>query len=160
LARGSLECARAIYAHALATFPTKKSLWLRAAELEKRHASDGSLPSALPLAAVDTDSNNNTDNASNNNNNNNNNDDDDEKKRSTLDRLLETAVSHCPHAEVLWLMWAKDRAVRDDIDGARQVLQKAFAQNPNSEHIWLAAVKLERDNDEVYCCVVTCVLCM
>lgn len=46
-------------------------------------------------------------------------------------------------------MWAKDRATRQDVDGARSVLQRAFAQNPNSEHIWLAAVKLERDNNEV-----------
>ena len=69
--------------------------------------------------------------------------------RSNLDRLLELAVQHCPHAEVLWLMWAKERATRLDIDGARSVLQRAFAQNANSEHIWLAAVKLERDNNEV-----------
>jgi pre-mRNA-processing factor 6 len=70
-------------------------------------------------------------------------------ERSVLDRLLETAVQQCPTAEVLWLMWAKDCAVRRDIDGARQVLQRAFAQNSNSEHIWLAAVTLERDNGEV-----------
>lgn len=30
-------------------------------------------------------------------------------------------------------MWAKDRATHGDVDGARGVLQRAFAQNPNSE---------------------------
>ncbi|XP_024534521.1 protein STABILIZED1 [Selaginella moellendorffii] len=35
--RGSIETARAIYAHALAAFPGKKSIWVKAAQLEKSH---------------------------------------------------------------------------------------------------------------------------
>lgn len=34
---GAYECARAIYAHALSVFPSKKSIWLRAAYFEKNH---------------------------------------------------------------------------------------------------------------------------
>uniref|UniRef100_A0AAR2IL99 Pre-mRNA-processing factor 6 n=1 Tax=Pygocentrus nattereri TaxID=42514 RepID=A0AAR2IL99_PYGNA len=37
VAHGALECARAIYAHALQVFPSKKSVWLRAAYFEKSH---------------------------------------------------------------------------------------------------------------------------
>ncbi len=34
---GAIECARAIYAVALAQFPKKKSIWLRAAYFERNH---------------------------------------------------------------------------------------------------------------------------
>lgn len=142
VSRGSLQCARAAYAHALATFPAKKSLWLRVAELEKRHPSPPDQPSVLldtaAAIAKQTAAANTVEPIARA-----------AGERSVLDRLLETAVQQCPTAEVLWLMWAKDCAVRRDIDGARQVLQRAFAQNSNSEHIWLAAVTLERDNGEV-----------
>lgn len=37
IANGAWECARAIYAHALTIMPGKKSVWLRAANLEKDH---------------------------------------------------------------------------------------------------------------------------
>uniref|UniRef100_A0AAY5F3Q4 Pre-mRNA-processing factor 6 n=1 Tax=Electrophorus electricus TaxID=8005 RepID=A0AAY5F3Q4_ELEEL len=37
VAHNALECARAIYAHALQVFPSKKSVWLRAAYFEKSH---------------------------------------------------------------------------------------------------------------------------
>ena len=35
-----------------------------------------------------------------------------------------------------------------DIQSARQILALAFQANPNSEEIWLAAVKLESENNE------------
>uniref|UniRef100_A0A453J340 PIK-related kinase FAT domain-containing protein n=1 Tax=Aegilops tauschii subsp. strangulata TaxID=200361 RepID=A0A453J340_AEGTS len=41
--RGSIETARAIYAHALSVFVTKKSVWLKAAQLEKSHGTRESL---------------------------------------------------------------------------------------------------------------------
>ncbi len=44
------ECARAIFSHALAHFPTKKSIWLRAAFFEKAHGSAESLDSLLQKA--------------------------------------------------------------------------------------------------------------
>jgi hypothetical protein len=37
MARGFIESARAIFAHALSVFPQKKSIWIRAAFLEKNH---------------------------------------------------------------------------------------------------------------------------
>lgn len=44
------ECARAIYAHALQVFPTKKSIWLRAAHFEKTNGTRESLESLLQKA--------------------------------------------------------------------------------------------------------------
>ena len=35
-----------------------------------------------------------------------------------------------------------------DVPAARSILALAFQANPNSEEIWLAAVKLESENDE------------
>ncbi|KAJ1772746.1 U4/U6 x U5 tri-snRNP complex subunit Prp1 [Coemansia sp. RSA 1813] len=66
-----------------------------------------------------------------------------------LDALLRRGVQYCPQAEVLWLIAAKEKWVRSgDVDGARVVLEEAFAANPNSESILLAAVKLESENEQ------------
>jgi pre-mRNA-processing factor 6 len=40
------------------------------------------------------------------------------------------------------------RRTLDDVNGARQILADAAAANPKSEQIYLAAVKLEKENDE------------
>lgn len=45
-------------------------------------------------------------------------------------------------------MAAKEHWNIDDVKGARLLLQEAFSKNPDSEAIWLAAVKLEWENDE------------
>jgi pre-mRNA-processing factor 6 len=37
IAQEAYECARAVYAHALQCFSTKKSIWRRAADFEKKH---------------------------------------------------------------------------------------------------------------------------
>ena len=50
--RGSVETARAIYAHALAMFPGKKSIWRRAAQLEKAKGSKESLDAILKKAVT------------------------------------------------------------------------------------------------------------
>ncbi|VVB09607.1 unnamed protein product [Arabis nemorensis] len=52
LKRGSIETARAIYAHALTVFLTKKSIWLKAAHLEKSHGSRESLDAVLRKAVT------------------------------------------------------------------------------------------------------------
>ena len=65
-----------------------------------------------------------------------------------LTALLRQATTCCPHAEVLWLMWAKEEWVRGDVPTAREVLVDAFKANPDSEDIWLAAAKLEWENGE------------
>jgi pre-mRNA-processing factor 6 len=62
--------------------------------------------------------------------------------------LLQKAVGHCPKAEVLWLMGAKSKWLAGDVPAARSILSLAFKANPNSEEIWLAAVKLESENQE------------
>nr|DAD29708.1 TPA_asm: hypothetical protein HUJ06_031176 [Nelumbo nucifera] len=50
--RGSIETARAIYAHTLTVFLTKKSIWLKAAQLEKSHGTRKSLDALLRKAAT------------------------------------------------------------------------------------------------------------
>lgn len=69
--------------------------------------------------------------------------------RESLDAVLSRAVHHCPQAEVLWLMSAKEKWLGGDVPGAREILEKAFVANPESEEIWLAAVKLEAENGEL-----------
>ena len=38
--------------------------------------------------------------------------------------------------------------MQGDVPAARSILALAFQANPNSEEIWLAAVKLESENNE------------
>lgn len=52
VANGCIETARAIYAHALSVFKTKKSLWLAAANLEKQHGTKDSLDELLRRAVT------------------------------------------------------------------------------------------------------------
>lgn len=47
-----MECARAVYAYALSTFPSKKSIWLRAAYFEKTYGTRESLESLLQRAVA------------------------------------------------------------------------------------------------------------
>ncbi|PIA13034.1 TPR-like protein, partial [Coemansia reversa NRRL 1564] len=66
-----------------------------------------------------------------------------------LENLLRRAVQYCPRAEVLWLIAAKEKwKQQNDIEGARIILEEAFAANPSSEAIILAAVKLESENGQ------------
>jgi pre-mRNA-processing factor 6 len=50
---------------------------------------------------------------------------------------------------VLWLMSAKEKWLAGDVSASREVLERAFVANPESEQIWLAAVKLEAENGEL-----------
>ena len=45
-------------------------------------------------------------------------------------------------------MTAKEKWLSGDVNAAREVLARAFGANPESEQIWLAAVKLEAENGE------------
>lgn len=45
-------------------------------------------------------------------------------------------------------MGAKSKWLAGDVPAARSILSLAFQANPNSEEIWLAAVKLESENNE------------
>lgn len=50
IGQGAFECARAIFAHSLAIFPKRKSIWLRAAYFEKNHGTRDSLEALLQKA--------------------------------------------------------------------------------------------------------------
>jgi len=126
-ARGMVGTARAILAYALKVYPDRKSLWRRAAELEKAHGSRfvfSFLSISYPHYLIFL-------------------------SRESLDAILSRAVHHCPQAEVLWLMAAKEKWMAGDVPAAREVLERAFVANPESEQIWLAAVKLEAENGEL-----------
>lgn len=47
---GAVECARAIYEHALSLYPEKKSIWIDAAHFEKDHGTTDSLEELLQRA--------------------------------------------------------------------------------------------------------------
>lgn len=59
--------------------------------------------------------------------------------------VLEKAVEAVPQAEALWLRLAR---LSGELDDARKVLASAFNQNPNSENIYLQAIKLESDHQK------------
>ena len=63
--------------------------------------------------------------------------------------ILRLAVTNVPRAEILWLMFAKEKWISGDIAHAREILTEAFSANPNAEMVWLAAAKLEWENDEI-----------
>lgn len=48
----ALECARAVYAYALSEFPSKKSIWLRAAHFEKQYGTRDTLETLLQKAVA------------------------------------------------------------------------------------------------------------
>jgi len=47
ISQEAFDCARAIFGHALAIFPKRKSIWLRAAYFEKKHGTRDSLETLL-----------------------------------------------------------------------------------------------------------------
>ncbi|KAL3802177.1 hypothetical protein HJC23_001721 [Cyclotella cryptica] len=51
LSRKAVATSRAILAHSLATFPTKRSLWLQAVDLERTHGTPSSLDEVLAAAS-------------------------------------------------------------------------------------------------------------
>lgn len=60
----------------------------------------------------------------------------------------QSAVSACPHSEVLWLMFAKYLwGERRDANAAREVLRKAADAIDDSEDIYIAALKIEERID-------------
>ena len=54
--------------------------------------------------------------------------------RESLNELLARAVKYCPHAEVLWVIWAKERWLAGDLPAARDILERVltgtFSQSP------------------------------
>lgn len=66
----------------------------------------------------------------------------------SLQALLERAVSTVPGSEPLWLLYANEKRLANDISGARDVLIRAFDRNLGSELISLAAADLEAEMGE------------
>ena len=50
--RGSIAAARAVYAHTLQQFPKKKSIWEKAARLEKQHGTPEAMEAILKEATT------------------------------------------------------------------------------------------------------------
>ncbi|KAI1288119.1 Pre-mRNA-processing factor 6 [Halotydeus destructor] len=68
--------------------------------------------------------------------------------RESYESLVTEGTKACPQVQLLWLMLAKSRWQAGDIEATRQTLVEAFEANPRSEEIWLAAVKIESENEE------------
>ena len=66
--------------------------------------------------------------------------------RESLNAILERAVHHCPQAEVLWLMWAKEKWMAGDVPAAREVLERAFVANSDKKAMGL---RKHLENDHV-----------
>ncbi|CAH8673989.1 unnamed protein product [Schistosoma rodhaini] len=132
---GAIECARAIYAVALAHFPTKKSIWLRAAYFERNHGTRETLEELLrqavshcPQAEVlwlmaaktrwlagDVPA-----------------------ARSILARAFEAN----PNSEEIWLAAVKLESENKEYARARRLLDKACA-SASTARVWMKAARLE-----------------
>ncbi|GKB73681.1 protein stabilized1, partial [Tanacetum coccineum] len=69
------------------------------------------------------------------------------KKRGSIE-TARAIYSLALAAEVLWLIGAKEKWLAGDVPAARHILQEAYRVIPDSEEIWLAAFKLEFENNE------------
>lgn len=140
--QGALECARAVYAYALTTFPSKKSIWLRAAYFEKTYGTRESLETLLQRAVAHCPKS--------------------EvlwlmgakSKWLAVSRFMCTIlitsylILLCFISFYLQFHFFIFYFFKGDVPAARGILSLAFQANPNSEEIWLAAVKLESENSE------------
>ncbi|CAH8661448.1 unnamed protein product [Schistosoma haematobium] len=120
---GAIECARAIYAVALAHFPTKKSIWLRAAYFERNHGTRETLEELLRQAVSHC-------------------------PQAEVLWLMAAktrwlALNHNPHYTALWLQLARFEERQGNLTKARSILEKARSQNPKTPELWLEAIRLE-----------------
>ncbi|KAL2915099.1 U4/U6 x U5 tri-snRNP complex subunit Prp1 [Polyrhizophydium stewartii] len=136
IARGSIATARAILAHALKLYPNKKSLWRRAAFLEKEHGTRESLEELLQRAvrycpqaevlwlmgakekwlAGDIDG---------------------------AKAILEQAFSANPNSEQIWLAAIKLEVETGQHQRARVLLASA-RERANTQRVWMKSAVLER----------------
>merc|ERR1719317_930239 len=134
-AQGAYECARAIYAHALATFPTKKSIWLPAAYFEKSHGTRDSLELLLQRAVAHC------------------------PKAEVLwlmgakskwmagdvpaaRSILSLAFQANPNSEEIWLAAVKLESENNEFTRARRLLARARESAPTSR-VFMKSAKLE-----------------
>ncbi|KAK3580260.1 hypothetical protein CHS0354_012789 [Potamilus streckersoni] len=134
-AHGAYECARAIYAFALTEFPSKKSIWLRAAYFEKNHGTRESLEVLLQRAVAHC------------------------PKAEVLwlmgakskwlagdvpaaRSILALAFQANPNSEEIWLAAIKLESENNEFERARRLLQKARASAPTAR-VMMKSIKLE-----------------
>uniref|UniRef100_T1JN63 Pre-mRNA-processing factor 6 n=1 Tax=Strigamia maritima TaxID=126957 RepID=T1JN63_STRMM len=139
--QGTYECARAIYAHALAVFPSKKSIWLRAAYFEKNHGTRESLETLLQRAVNHC------------------------PKAEVLwlmgakskwlagdvpaaRSILALAFQANPNSEEIWLAAVKLESENNEFERARRLLARARGSAP-TPRVMMKSVKLEWALDEI-----------
>ncbi|KAF5921477.1 hypothetical protein HPG69_008239 [Diceros bicornis minor] len=135
VAHSALECARAIYAYALQVFPSKKSVWLRAAYFEKNHGTRESLEALLQRAVAHC------------------------PKAEVLwlmgakskwlagdvpaaRSILALAFQANPNSEEIWLAAVKLESENNEYERARRLLAKARSSAPTAR-VFMKSVKLE-----------------
>ncbi|KAF7062197.1 hypothetical protein CFC21_068825 [Triticum aestivum] len=135
--RGSIETARAIYAHDLGVFITKKSIWLKAAQLEKSHGTGESLEVVLVKAVKYN------------------------PKAEVLwlmhakDKwlagdvhaaraVLQEAYAAIPISEEIWLAAFKLEFENNEPERARMLLTKA-RERGGAERVWMKSAIVERE---------------
>ncbi|CAI5976632.1 unnamed protein product [Closterium sp. NIES-65] len=139
--RGSVETARAIFAHVLTVFPGKKSVWRRAAQLEKTHGTRESLdallrravtycPQAEVLWLMGA-----------------------KEKWLAGDvpgarAILEEAYAAIPDSEEIWLAAFKLEFENREPERARRLLAKAREMG-GTERVWMKSAILEREVGDV-----------
>ncbi|KAL2404126.1 Pre-mRNA-splicing factor prp1 [Exophiala dermatitidis] len=136
ISRGKYETARAIYAYALRIFPTSKSLWLAAADLERNHGTKEALWQVLEKAveacpqsevlwlqlAREKWAAGEVDDAR---------------------RVLGKAFNQNPNNEEIWLAAVKLEADAKQVEQARELLATARQEAP-TERVWYKSAAYER----------------
>jgi len=133
--QGAIECARAVYVHALAAFPSKKSIWLRAAYFEKAHGTRQTLETLLQRAVAHC------------------------PQSEVLwlmgakskwlagdvpaaRGILSLAFQANPNSEEIWLAAVKLESENNEYERARRLLAKARASAP-TPRVMMKSVRLE-----------------
>lgn len=141
LSRGAVSTARAILAHSLSVFPSKRSLWVQAVELERKHGDATSLDDVLAAACerlpkqeifwlVRA------------------------KEKWTLGdvekarEILTEAFAANPNSEPIWLAAAKLEWETGEIDRARVLFQRA-RERASSDRVYMKSALLERESDKL-----------
>ena len=140
---GSIETARAIYAQAMAAFPTRKGIYRRAASMEKQH---GSLENMLRILEKGVELNPQAEilylMAAK-----------ERWIRGELDAaraVLEDAFRKNPGSEDIWLAAFKVEFESGEMERARVVLERARrAGDACSERLWIKSALLERADGKV-----------
>jgi pre-mRNA-processing factor 6 len=136
IGRGKYETARAIYAYALRVFPTRKSIWLAAVDLERNHGTKDALWQLLEKAveacpqsevlwlqlAKEKWHAGEVDDAR---------------------RVLGKAFNQNPNNEEIWLAAVKLEADAKQVDQARELLSTA-RQEASTERVWYKSAAYER----------------